>query len=251
MSSPWEEPPWCRDRNLGPVDIEYAQWIYEGIGFDDNEPANDCWPTGTDLGTLYGGDQVDNGWRDALPGYMDIDIFQFDVPYVQDLWILEFTVLNGGDPGAQYSLTARCNGEFRFEYSAFTGEDVRYQAEPEVGLWQVLVRTASIPCAPSPYGFSVWLGGMPVGVSEEGGSAPKTDLHLEVDPITRLAWGAPLERDGTLKLFDAAGREVWSRDIRAGSSWSMVVDAVVPSGVYFLRLSDELRSTARRFVVVK
>lgn len=193
-----------------------------------------------------------NNWQDMLPGYIDVDVFQFDVPSAQDWWILYFTVFHGVDTQIPYALDVYCNGSFRFTTSAFPGEDVQYEVPAETGLWQAKVRSIDgrVVTAPTPYGFQVRLSAPVSGVANE---QPKgnTELDLNVNRITRMAWGPPLEHPATLRFFDAAGREVWSRDIHAGSSWSEHVDARVPSGVYFLRLSDGTQSTARRLVVVR
>jgi len=74
---------------------------------------------------------------------------------------------------------------------------------------------------------------------------------------TELSVGLPGDADVTLDVFDVAGRRVYSRELgRLAAGWQHVSydgrDAdgrLLPSGVYFYRISAGANTTTRKMVI--
>lgn len=251
MSEAWERPPQCIQRDLREADIEFADSEYMGLLYDRNEPSNDCPAGAVNFGQLGWGDAVDNGWADKLPGFLDVDNFVFTVGNAVPGTILQFHVNHGGDAEIYYWMDIYCDNWFRGSFcSAHAGDDVHVELPTETGLWEVAVRSHDGDPAPSPYRLGV---AYPRPVSDVGNTVVDRSRHpaLHVNPVTRVAYGDACGAPGALRLFDAAGKLVWSHSVSQGEFWIQPIDAQLASGVYFVRLEVENQSTVQRLVVVK
>jgi hypothetical protein len=246
----------CGTKDLTSDDIGFANWAYDGLSADENEPANDYLDSPATLYPPYLNSQRNScmnfGW-DVLPGYLDEDVFR---EYVSPP--------PGGGSRLDVQLDPGDNDECVFAVAVYYGDgllDTFVQPLPGVyligsiygvstGTYTVRVYPyLSAYSAPDPYYLYLDLR-VPSGVPEAGPGAnglPK----LCIDQERRVVSGPPLSRPGELGVFDVAGRQVLGTNIPAGQTWRVDLGRRLASGIYFVRLGDRLGVARARLVVVK
>jgi hypothetical protein len=239
----------CARHELGSVDVAYAQWMYEGIQWDEDEPDDDYSTGATYLGVLSPSqNQIqDNG--NELPGLNDIDwkVFQA-IDLDEEVGVLVFTLVNYEGVG-DLDMVIICNHvPVAYDTTSAPGDGEFQDLPARNGVWHVAVFSNDYRQA-GEYGLVVQYYRPTSSASYGKAGIPRIELVNALQEIR--GWDLP--EDGRLALYDIQGRLVREWQVPRGRTWAISLRGLgLASGVYWVRvLAPGMEPVGRKLILVK